>query len=935
MSLSTIRTLFLASVIAGDRGTFEYLSPAEKPPCAKYTFGTPHVVGETMTAIHETAYPRIRSNLSEKELKELYTPTPDDLAFLERATKSTVAAFGGLVLLKTFQRLGYFPPFDGLPLSLIQHLATARSLLLPHEVLQQYEQRRLRESHISQIRDHCGITAFSNGGRRALVGALLEAAQSKDILADLINVGIEALVKARYELPAFSTLRRAAQKARAQVNHGYYQRVCDALEDTQRAALSRVLSRDDTDGTSPWQRLKREPRQPSPKRIREHLAHVRWLRALNTAHHALKGIPETKLQRFADEARALDIARMHEAQERKRLTLAVALIRIRTAQALDDLTEMFIRLMQKMHHKAKEALDEYRSQQQEQTDALVALLSQMVGGWQKSETPEEQLTTIGTLIGEDAETILAQCEAHLAYAGNNYLPFLLPLLRNHRKLFLDVLAFLHPTSTSTNTALEQALALVLRHRDVRAERLSVRVGEGDNHKMLDLSWVPVGWWKAVTSRARRDVPILTVDHKYLELCVLSCVVIELKSGDLFIEDSEQFSDYRDQLVSWEAYAQSAPTYCEQVGISADPAQFVQNLQVWLAETIRTTDAAFPSNTALSIKNGEPVLRRLEKQPVPEGFAVIDQLLNERMPECNIVDVLTDTEHWLNWTAAFGPLSGFESRLLAPRPRYVTTTFCYGCYLGPMQTSRSLPGVDRRQVAYVNQYHITEQKLLDANVGVINRYNRFMLPKHWGSGQRAAADGTKWDIYEHNLLSEYHIRYGGWGGIGYYHVSDTYIALFSSFIACGVWEAIHILDGLLENRSEIRPDTLHADTQGQSEPVFGLAYLLAIQLMPRIRNWKHLTLYVPSDQFALEQIVHIRELFSGTIDWALIKTHLPDMLRVAMSISQGTIRSSTILRKLGTHSHKNKLYAAFCELGRVVRTVFLLNFIVTAQLGEVA
>ena len=101
--------------------------------------------------------------------------------------------------------------------------------------------------------------------------------------------------------------------------------------------------------------------------------------------------------------------------------------------------------------------------------------------------------------------------------------------------------------------------------------------------------------------------------------------------------------------------------------------------------------------------------------------------------------------------------------------------------------------------------------------MINRYNRFMLPKHWGSGQRAAADGTKWDVYEQNLLSKYHIRYGGWGRIGYYHVSDTYIALFSSFIACGVWEAIHILDGLLENRSEIRPDTLHADTQGQSEP----------------------------------------------------------------------------------------------------------------------
>ena len=42
--------------------------------------------------------------------------------------------------------------------------------------------------------------------------------------------------------------------------------------------------------------------------------------------------------------------------------------------------------------------------------------------------------------------------------------------------------------------------------------------------------------------------------------------------------------------------------------------------------------------------------------------MIEQLLSERLPQCTIVDVLTDTEQWLNWTAVFGPLSGFESRL---------------------------------------------------------------------------------------------------------------------------------------------------------------------------------------------------------------------------------------------------------------------------------
>ena len=97
------------------------------------------------------------------------------------------------------------------------------------------------------------------------MGAVLEASRSKDILADIINVGIEALVHARYELPAFSTLRRAAQKARAQVNHRYYHQVDDALDDLQRLTLTRLLSREESEATSPWQRLKQEPQATDPQ----------------------------------------------------------------------------------------------------------------------------------------------------------------------------------------------------------------------------------------------------------------------------------------------------------------------------------------------------------------------------------------------------------------------------------------------------------------------------------------------------------------------------------------------------------------------------------------------------------------------------------------------------------------------------------------------
>jgi TnpA family transposase len=38
-----------------------------------------------------------------------------------------------------------------------------------------------------------------------------------------------------------------------------------------------------------------------------------------------------------------------------------------------------------------------------------------------------------------------------------------------------------------------------------------------------------------------------------------------------------------------------------------------------------------------------------------------------------------------------------------------------------------------------------------------------------------------------------------------------------------------------------------------------------------------------------------------------------------------VSSVTLLRRLGNHSHKNRLYRAFRELGRVIRTVTLLRY----------
>jgi predicted DNA-binding transcriptional regulator AlpA len=48
----------------------------------------------------KTAYPRLKSSYSQKELSEIYTPTPEERVWAEQNTRFDMAHLGLLVLLK-------------------------------------------------------------------------------------------------------------------------------------------------------------------------------------------------------------------------------------------------------------------------------------------------------------------------------------------------------------------------------------------------------------------------------------------------------------------------------------------------------------------------------------------------------------------------------------------------------------------------------------------------------------------------------------------------------------------------------------------------------------------------------------------------------------------------------------------------------------------
>ena len=116
-----------------------------------------------MASIERTAYPRFKRYFTPKELREIYTPTPAEIGFGLSTTQGQVHFLNLMVLLKAFQRLGYFPKLIDIPKSLVNHIRT--SLSLPEDISIGYEQNRTMYRHRAAIREYLKVTQFNHSAR--------------------------------------------------------------------------------------------------------------------------------------------------------------------------------------------------------------------------------------------------------------------------------------------------------------------------------------------------------------------------------------------------------------------------------------------------------------------------------------------------------------------------------------------------------------------------------------------------------------------------------------------------------------------------------------------------------------------------------------------------------------------------------------------------
>ena len=205
-----------------------------------------------------------------------------------------------------------------------------------------------------------------------------------------------------------------------------------------------------------------------------------------------------------------------------------------------------------------------------------------------------------------------------------------------------------------------------------------------------------------------------------------------------------------------------------------------------------------------------------------------------------------------------------------------------------------------------------------------------MAQFWGLGFTASSDGQFFaTARQGEAMNLVNAKYGREPGLeAYTHLPDQFAPFATQTIPATVHEAPYILDGLLMNDAGRRVREQYADTGGFTDHVFAATALLGSQFIPRIRDLPSKRLHVFDPGTVPSEL---RELVGSKVRQRLIAANWPDVLRSAATMVAGAIAPSQLLRKFASYPRQHELAAALREIGRVERTLFIIDWVLDPEM----
>lgn len=848
-------------------------------------------------------------------------PSTDQLArhfHLDDADHEVIGAkrwdhmrLGFAVQLGTVRFLGTFlDEPDGVPAGVVADLARQLDIADP-TCLARYAVGRARWQHAREIRERHGYREFADPFARCRLTRWLYALcwTGTDRPSVLFDRATAWLVTEKVLLPGASALERLVARIRARAGRRLWRALARDVTGEQRQQLDALLVAGEGGRPSVLDRLRDGPYLRSGAELSRAVARLDEVQLLVVGLPGVAHVPPgrvTALARFATVAKAQAVARLPA--ERRTATL-LAFVRTLEASAQDDVLDLFDIVVTKLFTDAAAVGKRARLRTIRDLDAA-ALRLRRAGGVLMDDTIEDgavRQAAFAIVPRAAMAEALQQIDAIVRPPGDLY--FIELRAQNGKLRFMPGL--LRSVFLGATPAGRPVLDAV--------HHLRAAAGRGPAPS-APLGFVPMGWKRQVVA------PDGSIDALGYRLCLLESMRSAIRRRDLYAVPSLRYADPRLGLLAGLAWEAARPAICRTLGLSTDAGAEIGRLSERLDTAYRATAANLSENASVRMDDDELVLTALDKLDEPPSLAALRTAVEARMPRVDLPELLLEMHTRTGFAAGFTHASEGGARAGDVATSICAVLLAEACNTGFEPLIRlDTPALRRSRLSWVRQNYIRAETLARANAALVASQNRIPLAHHWGGGDVASADGVRFVVPVRTIHSGPNPKYYGQErGVTFYNlVSDQFTGLNGIAVPGTLRDSLVLLSVVLEQQTELQPTEIMTDTGAYTDTIFGIFHLLGYQFSPRLadiggsRFWR---VDGKADYGALDSLAAQR------INVALIAQHWEDLLRLAGSLKLGTVQAAGLIRTLQTKDRPTKLARALEELGRLIKTLYLLRFI---------
>jgi len=870
----------------------------------------------------------MKRNWELDELIEHWTLLPDEIKLLGNKTGATRLGFA--IVLKYFQLFVHFPvQKPDVPNIVITHIAS--QVNVSPQDYQKYDwQSRMAMYHRSQIREFLGFRKAKVSDARAVVEWLIE----KVLVTETSLEHLHEIVKGQFlslkiEPPTNGRIERLIRSALRTFETNFFESIRQKLSAETCLNIDKLLDTSATEEEeqstikiSLFRYLNSDPGKASLDSLFNEISKLEQLRQIGLPENLFAHISPKVLQSYKMRAATEPPRELRWHPEPIRYTLVSAFCWLRTQEVTDNLVDLLISIVHRIGTKAERRVDAQLMKDFKQVGGKHNLLYRMANA--SLETPEGTVKeVIYPVVSEQTlKDLVKEFKTNgTAYRHQVHTVIRSSYSRHYRRLvpkLLEILEF--RSNNDVHRPVIQALELLEKYAN------SNKRFYGEEEQIPIEGVLKTGWQEILIEKDSKGTE--RINRINYEISVLQALRERLRCKEIWVVGANRYRNPEEDLpVDFE---QQRETYYQSLKQPTDVENFILPLQQEMESALKTLNNGLPQNPHLKIlsKNqGWIRLSPLKKQPEPVNILGLKTELIRRWPMTSLLDILKEADLRIGFTECFQSLAtreALDSDTI--QKRLLLCLYGLGTNTGLKRVSDGTSNLNDYDLRYIKRRFIHKEQLRTAISEVVNAIFRVRSPQIWGEGTTTcASDSKKFGATNQNLMTEWHIRYGGRGVMIYWHVEKKSTCIYSQLKTCSSSEVAAMIEGVLRHDTEMTVQKNFVDSHGQSEVAFAFCHLLGFQLMPRLKGIHSQKLYRP-EGVSKDVYPHLKLVLTRSINWDLIRQQYEQMIKYATALRLGTAEPEAILRRFTRESVKHPTYQALAELGKVLKTIFLCQYL---------